>query len=198
MVKPLEESKSEDKIEVPKTEKPENEKHGTGKPQINKDANTDEEDELVIKLLKILDEYETLSETFKTGFQESFLDLSKKKLNYDFVIDLRPRLAALNVNGFKLVDLLKEEDIEKPKSKASEDLDKSISLIRNRLSKTTILKDSTEEIKEPELAIANPLDQFGLVNMKPLQQKFIDNITTTIELHKKRIELQELLEKLHV
>lgn len=167
-------------------------------------SKTKEEDEILIKLLKSLDEYETLSETFKAGYQDSFLELSKKKLNNDFVIDLRPRLAALNVIDLKLVNLLNESDVNKDKGPKTDSNglidtkeDSNISLIRNRLSKTTILKEPTKEIEET-LPITNPLDQFGLVNMKPLQQKFLDSITTTLELHKKRTELQELLSELHV
>ncbi|EGW33784.1 uncharacterized protein SPAPADRAFT_54071 [Spathaspora passalidarum NRRL Y-27907] len=160
-------------------------------------------DKKTIELLILIDKYENVvNNNYRTNFINGFVNLSKA--NYEHTgrgferrygvdsLDLRPRLACLEVNEeFHLVDL-------QQKTKKEEKREQMESSLKNRKTKQTKSKSSgVEEFEEDK--VKDPMLQFGGIVPYQLRQSqafFKKAIENSLEVVKLQQEIDTLIQEI--
>ncbi|KAI5957246.1 hypothetical protein KGF54_000174 [Candida jiufengensis] len=164
-----------------------------------------ESDIKVEELLNLLNEYQQLTNTYRSSFINGFLHLSRANFQSEKIkfgkdtLDLRNYKACKNVDTsdgvLKLVDnLIPIESIKTDKEKKS--------TIKNRKTKKSIIDEKTTEkiTEEPtELEFRDPILQFGALTPKELklsQKDFNEGLQLSVRLINLRNKINKLIDEI--
>ncbi|KAF3987523.1 hypothetical protein FT663_00685 [Candidozyma haemuli var. vulneris] len=164
-----------------------------------------DQDEAVIKLLDLLDQYEKLAnDQFRVNFITGMQNLSRANFNSENKkygtdsLDRRPYEACKVVEGsavFVLKDKLKEAKKDAIEEKESEKPEEST--LRSRGNKTKPEKVSTTEtVKEPSKSLRDPIYQFGVLvpyQLRNAQASFNESLADIISMVNLRQQITDLV-----